>query len=87
MRLFGLQNEANVFGDLVADVGQQRQLARRQELGDLLDEAGLLHLIGNFGDDDLPGAAARILRRPAGAHPEAAPAGLVGFEDRGAGHR
>ena len=42
----------------------------------------LLHLIGDFGDDDLPGAVLALLDRPSGAHAEAAAAGLVGRQDR-----
>jgi hypothetical protein len=53
-----------------------------QELGDALDQLGLLHLVGNFGDDDLPGAAASLFLLPARAHPEGTAAGLVGFRHR-----
>ena len=35
-----------------------------QQLGDLLDQLGLLHLVGNLGDDDLPGAVLALLDRP-----------------------
>ena len=36
---------------------------------------------GNLGDDDLVGAAARILAYPAGTQTEAAAPGLVGLHD------
>ena len=51
---------------LVAHVAQQRRLLLDQA-GELLDQLGLLHLIGDLGDDDPPGAAAGVLLRPAGA--------------------
>ena len=79
-----LQHDAHVLGRFIAHVGEQWQLLGGQELGDLLDQAALLHEIGNFGDHDLPGAARQFLHAPAGAHAEAAAAGPVGFEDRGA---
>ena len=41
-----------------------------------------MHLIGNFGDDDLITAARCILFRPFGAQPEPATTRLVGLEDR-----
>ena len=54
----GLQHEADFFGAFVAHVAEQRQLLLAHQLGDALDQLGLLHLVGNFGDDDLIGAAA-----------------------------
>jgi hypothetical protein len=38
-------------------------------------------LIGNFGDDDLIGAAAGVLLRPAGAQAEGAAPRPVGLDD------
>ena len=52
-----------------------------EQLGDLLDQPRLLHLIGDFGDDHDIGAAALVLDLPAGADAEAAAAGAVGLED------
>ena len=63
-----------------ASSGILRSLRR---FGDLLDQPGLLHPVGNFGDDRDPAAAARILLRPARAHAKGAAAGPVGFDDRG----
>ena len=40
------------------------------QLGDALDQLGLLHLIGNFGDDDLVHAARAVFLVPARAHAE-----------------
>ena len=79
----GRQHDADVLGAFVVDVVQQRQLLLLQQFGDALDQLGLLHLIGNFGDDDLIGAARAFFLFPARAHAEAAAAGLVGFGDRG----
>ena len=76
-----LEHEAHVFRQLVADVGEQRQLLGLQQLGDAGDEARLRNLIGNLGDHDLVGAASGILACPAGAQPEAAAPGLVGLHD------
>ena len=67
--------------ELVADVGDQRQLLVVDELGELLDEARLLHQPGDFRDHHLPGAAAALLLGPPGPHPERAAAGGIGFRD------
>ena len=80
----GLEHEPHGLGRLVAYVGQKRQLLLQEKLGDAGDEPRFGDLIGNFGDDDLVGAAPRILRGPARAEPEAAAAGLVGVDDLGA---
>ena len=82
VRLLGSSTRRIVLGQLVAHVAQQRQLLLGQQLGDALDQLGLLHLVGDLGDDDLVGAAARVLLLPPGAQAEAAAAGPVGFEDR-----
>ena len=76
-----LDDDADVLGQLVADVGDQRQLLGLHQLGDLLDQPRLLHLVGDFGDDDRPGAAPLVLLRPAGAHAERAAPGPVGLDD------
>ena len=77
----GHDDDADVLGGFVADVVDERQLAVGDQLGDLLDQLGLLHLIGNLGDDHLPGTALKVLALPLGADAEAAPAGAVGFEN------
>ncbi len=69
--------------ELVADVGEQRQLALVEQVGDLLDQARLLHAVGDFGDDRDPAAAPGVFLLPAGAQPEGAAARPVGLEDRG----
>ena len=81
---FRLEDEADGFGALVADVAEEGQLLFFQKCGDLLDQLVLLHLVGDFSDDDLPNAEAAALDFPAGAHAEAAAAGFVGGEDGGA---
>ena len=80
----GLQHHADILGGFIAHIGQQRQLLGGEQLGDLLDQPALLHEIGNLGDDDLPGAPRQLFLSPAGAHAEAAAAGAVGLDDRGA---
>ena len=79
----GLDDEADVVGALVANVLEQRKLFGQQQLGDLFDQLGLLHAIGDLGDDDLVDAASLVLAFPAGAQPEGAAAGLVGETDAG----
>ncbi len=49
------------------------------QLGDALDELGLVHLVGNLGDDDGLLFLGQVLGGHAGAHHEAAAAGLVGL--------
>ena len=80
---FGLQHEADFLVRFVADIGQQREFLLVQEQGDLLDEAGFLHLIGDFGDDDDPGAVFLRLLHPARAGAQRAAPGLVGVQQGG----
>ena len=68
--------------ELVANVGEQRQLPLVHEVGDRLDEARLLHPVGDLGDDRDPAAPTGLLLRPAGAQAKGTPAGAVGFDDR-----
>ena len=77
----GLQDEADFLRAFVAHVSKQRQLLLAHQLGDFLDELGLLHAIRNFGDDDLVAAAARIFLVPPRPDTETAAARLVGFKD------
>ena len=77
-----LDHEADVLGQFIAHVGDQRQLLLVEQLGDLLDQPRLLHQPGNFGDDHDIGAAAGVFALPARAHAERAAAGGVGFGDR-----
>src|SRR5580704_12998069 len=51
------------------------------ELSHALDQAGLVHLIGNFGDDDCLAVFVEGFDGGFGAHHEAAAAVFVGFED------
>ena len=82
VRALRLDHEADVLGQFVADVGDQRQLLLVEQLGDLLDQPRLLHLPRDLGDDDQIGAAAGLLLVPARAHAERAAAGRVGLGDR-----
>ena len=76
-----LEHEADVLGGLVPDVAEQRHLLQLDQLGELLDELRLLHLVGDLGDDDKPGTVALVLLLPLGPQAEAAAAGLVGLDD------
>ncbi len=77
------QDQADVFGAFVAHIAQQRQLPLLDELGDLLDQPGLLHLVGDLGDHHGPGAEFAAFHRPAGAHAKTAPAAFVRSQDGG----
>ncbi len=48
-----LEHEADLLGQLVADIGEQRQLLFFEQRGDLLDQPAFRHLIRDLGDDDL----------------------------------
>ena len=61
---------ADVVDDLVVD-----------QLGDALDELGLVHLVGNLGDDDRLLFLGQVFQGRPGAHQEAAAAGLVGLRE------
>ena len=76
-----LDHEADVLGEFVADVADQRQLLLVEQFGDLLDQPRLLHQPGNFGDDHDPGAARALFLAPFGAGAERAAPGHVGFGD------
>ncbi|MNJ62916.1 hypothetical protein D3C77_587740 [compost metagenome] len=52
-----LQDQADILGRLIADVAQQRRLLVLDQVGQLFDQLGLLHLIRHLGDDDAPDAA------------------------------
>ena len=60
---------------LVADVGDVVDDLFGDELGDALDEVGLVDLVGDLGDDDGLAAAGDGLEAALGAHHEAAAAG------------
>ena len=80
---FRLDDDTDVLRELVVDIAEQRQLLGLQQVGHLLDEPRLLHAVGDFGDDDLIGAAPRVLDMPARAQAERAAPGLVGFDEPG----
>ena len=74
-----LEDEADILGRFVADIGEQRQLLLFEQRRDLLDQPAFLHLIRHLGDDDLVEAVAQRLRRPARPQAEAAAAGRIGL--------
>ena len=54
------------------------------QVGDALDQARLVHLVRNLGDDDRLLVLGDVFDGGPGAHHEAAAAGPVGLEDSGA---
>ena len=81
--ILGRQDDADIFGAFVMDIIEQRQLFQLQQFSDALDQLGLLHLVGNFGDDDLIDAAGAFFLFPSRAQAKTAAAGLVGFGNAG----
>ena len=76
---FRLYDNANIFRALIANIVEHRQLPRIHQLGDFLNQARLLHLIRNFGNDDLPCAAPHLLDFIARAHPHGTAPCCIGF--------
>ena len=68
----------------VANVGDVFDVLVVDQLGDAFDQDRLVHLIGNFGDDDGLAIFVEGFDRGLGAHHEAAAAGAVGLENSGA---
>ncbi len=68
-----LQHEADLFRRLIADIVQHGELALVQQLGDLLDQLRLLHLIGHLGNYDAVCTALEMLGLPFGADSKTAP--------------
>ena len=75
----GFEHDAHLGRALVAHIGEDRQLLGGDDLGEFLDQPRLRDLIGDLGDDDLPGAAAEILDLPARAYPDRAAPAAIGF--------
>ncbi len=69
---------------LVAQIGNALDALVAHQFGHLLDHRRLVHLIGNFGDDDLLAVATHRLDRGAAAHDDRAAAGLIGRANAGA---
>ncbi len=83
-RLSSITTRYAVAVALVAQIGDAVDLLFAHQLGDALDHRGLVHLIGNFGDDDRLAFLADRLDRDLAAHDDRAAAGLVGAADAGA---
>ena len=65
----------------VANVGDAFDLLVLDQLGDVLDQARFVDLVGQFGDDDVLAIFAALFDGGFGAHLEGAAAGLVGLLD------
>ena len=57
------------------------------QFGDALDEDGAVHVVGDFGDDDLLAPALELFEADFAAHFDAASAGLEIVLDRRPGRR
>ena len=64
----------------VAQVGDALQAFFTRQLGDALDERGLVGHIGQFGDDDAAAAALHLFQMGVGLHGDAPAPGAVGAE-------
>jgi len=67
---------------LVAKVGDAVDLLVLHEIGDLLEQRGLVHLVRQLGDDDRHPVAADFLERDLGTHDDAATPVGVHLADR-----
>ena len=65
----------------VAHVGDAFDLLGLHQLGDALDQARLIDLVGNFRDDDVLAVLAHLLDGSLGAHDEAAAPFLISLLD------
>src|SRR5260370_761988 len=75
-------DDAHAFaGGLVTHVADALYFFALHQLGDPLTTPGFVHLIGNFGDDDVLAIFADFLDGCFGAHHQAAAAGSVGGFD------
>src|SRR5690606_33832972 len=68
---------------LVAQLADALDLLFLDQLGDLLDQPRLVHLVGDLGDDDRLAAVVGHFDVRPGAHAHAAAAGVVGADDAG----
>ena len=66
---------------LVAQLGDAFDLLVAHQFADALDHAGLVHLIGNFGDDDRLAILAQRLELDLAAHDDRAAAEMIGGAD------
>ena len=67
---------------LVAEVADALDPLVLDQVGDLLEQAGLVHLVGQLGDDDRDPVALGLLERDLGAHDDPAAAVGVHLADR-----
>ncbi len=68
---------------LVAQLGDAFDLLLLDQLGDLLQQTGLVDLIRQLGDDDALAAALHLLHLGTGAHVDTAAARMVGLMNAG----
>ena len=77
-----LDDDANAFAvRFIPEIGDAFDLLVAHEIGDLFDQRALVHLIGNFGDDEGFAILADVLDGHAGAHDDRAAAFVIGREN------
>src|SRR5467141_5115729 len=82
-----LDDDAHAFArGFIAHIGNAFELLGLHQFGDALDQARLVHLVRNFGDDDALAVLGGLFDGGLGAHGEAAAARLIsGFDAFAAG--
>jgi hypothetical protein len=59
-----LKDDADIISGFVPHIGQKRDFLGLDKFGQLFDQLGFRDLIGNLGDDNLPGPTPQIFNRP-----------------------
>ena len=77
------QNDADIFGRLIANIIEQRQLLCQKQLRNLLDQARFLHLIWDLGYNDNPGSAIPLFLLPTRTCAERTTPCAIGFDNVG----
>ena len=74
---FGHDDNADILGALITNIFQHGQSARLHQFGNFFYQPRLLHLIGDFGHDNLPLPARQAFHLIARPHPQGAATGRV----------
>ena len=74
-----LQNDTNIFCRLIAYIAKERQFFCLQHFCKAFNQPRFLHLIGNFGDNDVPRTGLLTFHIPFCPHTKATTAGCIGI--------